>query len=867
MANGVRTTDLNNSVAFADQLIVNREGSTGLQDVSDLAAQLSATGSIAEELAAVSLRTQNAETAIAQAQSDLQAVSDASAATSNLFVTPEAFGAEADLNWRMLNAGDLTGENASVKGPQFLGGTNDFNAFRLADRHARDNGKEIRASSAGYYIKSFERNVVNGLVYTFDLVVDDVSEVIVGLYEADLPVDVTDNSEKAELNHELLRQDIDYTVALNENGMGGTITIANASVISGYEELEVRVQFAPKVSLRSENDFNTVLWLHYGLNQQGIAKRYNDVQVTGFKIIGQHSRNGYKPAVGNWGMIAVHGWAYYAPDEMPNVERSGLRALLCRAPRIVTDSANGVAFQDSDGAIMSGVIGRAEKFFHHVGTFGHTTAASNHLVLLHWGCQYDAASIDPSSLDKSSADIIESYHCRDFDIRFLTAVDGDKHPITSRVWELAATGPGKVGPLFCQNVPGVYWIGGGDVGAAFAIDEQKADLCKGIKIGFQTGRNISPVQYGIQYKHTGTSKIASEYDPVSEIKQRQVGFGVVCEGHDLEFADGTLEGIRAREVLGSVDLGRCRIRNTWKPIYHTHGTGKLTYDLFSSDGTVHHQGAKGINITKLATNKGNNLNSDKTDPYPRDTNIESDYFFCSGYGADNAVAFFEGQVFTTTVAAVGSVGDDLLTINPFTENYTKVLIGDTIRINDVTHIATDITQTGEAVIKLSGGLKVAVAVGDVITLDKRCMVDAFNGAYSSSEYGIVATRTTFKNCDLSDVKWTGRHMVRLLGQSYMNLEGVLPATNGRLPSSTCRSVYCDYSSRVFGHGLVVENNVRDQYTFFLQTSASEAPYKAILSLNGGLVEQPSNLFNASAVTDRVFLNGVLDGAGNVLPSA
>ncbi len=51
MANGVRTNNITNKVSVADELMVNRDGSTGAQSVVDLATQLAGTGALADRLA------------------------------------------------------------------------------------------------------------------------------------------------------------------------------------------------------------------------------------------------------------------------------------------------------------------------------------------------------------------------------------------------------------------------------------------------------------------------------------------------------------------------------------------------------------------------------------------------------------------------------------------------------------------------------------------------------------------------------------------------------------------------------------------------------------------------------------------------
>lgn len=769
----------------------------------------------------------------------------------------EHHGAKPDLDW-VLADGLMPAPNDTAIGPRRVSGTDNYNAFAEAFRYGASMNKDVIAGGSGYYIRSFERFSVFGLTYAFDIVVDDLNDLEVGLYDAEADEFAPVGAE-GRYNHEYLKRDVHYTVSLNPDGRGGVITILDAATLTNtlsgtpYDELEVRVQFNPKVSLRSGNEYKTVLWCHYALSQQGIRLGVSNVSVEGFRVIGQHNRNGFKPDnVGQMGVIACHGGFYYRDTAMPKVEGTKLDILVCRAERILSDPSNGIAFQDSDSAIATGAFGWVEDFKHRVGFFGKTNIACNHLSLFHWGAQYDPASVSGDVYEAISAELIESYGPYNFDLQFNGEVDGSKNPIGSRVWELACAGPGTVGPLVARNVPEMYWIGIGDVATAYHVDHQRTSALRGIHVGMQVGRNLAPTAYAALWKFLGTSKVASELNDVGQGGdiQRVGAFKITCEGHDFECVPGTPEGIRVRELLGDVDLGDVRVRGATKPIYGLHGNGILQYRLYSSEGTPEHVEQGSVTVRGLYVNKGDDRNYVTTLPNDYD----------SGWESNNYAAIFRGAFYQTTVSAAGVAGDTDVSIAPFVDTFAKVLPGDRVRIDGFSYVATAVTQVGGNIITIAGGLKRAVSGGATVELDHRCVVDGLTVNAASSENGILLKDTVAHHVNCSGARWSGRFLLDIDGRSLVQLEGILPASEGMV-TGTHRRVSVEAQSRVVGHNLHIPYNATEDAVFLI---SSASPHKGTLTLIGGEVENAANLYNCTYPTQQVHLFGTVDGEGTPL---
>lgn len=742
----------------------------------------------------------------------------------------EHFGAAADLSWRQLEVGDLDGVNAGTYGPQRLSGTNDFNAIRRAMEYAAPLGRRV-VVNGDTYVRCYVRLGADGSTtnFDFDLFYNSESEIVVHLYDS--------TGADPDAQHTIV-DPADYTV------VGATI-LFNTAPAAGLQ-VEVCVNF----SVVGELVVRGVLWTQYALTQVGVDVSTSYAKYSAQLTIGAYSYNGSKPSNnGQWGPVIATQTGYYRLDAPERVDNASVTSAVTRAARVLADASN--SFQDSDSATMTVRMGNVFGGVYRLAAGPRTNTASLMMHLMHWGGTYTPPG-GVELLDKTSYPVTEKWLPERCEVYFETDLDGDDHGFI-KGWELAETVDCYVGPCVVRNATHVYWVGVGDLAGAFVTADQANRANMGNRAGFQTGYNIAPGDdiYAVLYKGDGTSKFETHVGTAIAY-QRTSKASFVCDGHHIECATGTTEGIRARQPQGYVDFGPCYITGATLAAYILGGNGGGHINVIGGDGLIRYDRAKGWRLSGTKVHRGD------------DRNNTADGLTETGYESNNAAVQLRGSYPTTTTSAAASAGDRTISINAFPGAFDSVAPGDRlVAKNGSGDIicetrATDYDVQGSLVLNVEA-LPEDIPIGTTLMLDHGFEVLELNCDFSSSEFGVYAENGTIRNANFERVGWTGRHHAKLYNVQ-MEMTGRLPTTAARRVSSASdQAIWCDANCAITYINPYVPKNEDGDKAFFLQTDVGLA---ATLTLIGGTVEDLATLADATTDYDQVRMFGTVDLDGN-----
>lgn len=760
------------------------------------------------------------------------------------YPTPEMFGAKGDLNWKLLEVGELSGSNSNVSGPQRINGTNDYNCFVDALQYLKLKKCNGVVANGNYFIKSFERYTANGESKVFKIPFTRYTDKYTSVLTTDMgnlnnisPDAPT--SEKGEAIHKKLRLGRDYDI------------VGDDIVLYVTPKAGMFVEICQDFIIEGSLVIKGTLWTWYGqlsCGVRGLSNSYYEADLT----IGQYDR--YNLKIGNHGhtggILSSH-TDYLEPRELDYTEHVHMKSSLVKAASI--SPATGVEKQDSDPSHYTCGLGNIFDVHFEVDTFGHTNVSSNMLCLFHWGGKYQGDEGFQTRVD-GSFDIIKTYHPEQCRLTVSRPIDAYKTPM-GRVFEYASTINCKVSDINVKNIKQIYWSGIGDIDGVYAQESQLGRVNTGNEIGHIYGENIvvGDAIYAVLFKGEGTSKFEF-YEGTNQLFQRQGLMGLKVKSHTIYCASGK-EVIRVRGIRGQVDLGECRLFGCPISLYVLSGSGKWSADVVDGDGTIRVQNQRGGTLLRTNINKGNDANSATSDLY------------ASGYESKNCTVHLKGIISTTTSREAASAGATRIAINPFTSGWSAVSPNDLVQIKSGTNIiearATSFAVEGALFLDVTPLTK-PIASGATITIDNRVELDYLNMSSQSSEYGLYSENAIIKKLDFSDMGWSGRHTAKMYN-TRANIIGRLPSSDARrLGTSSDQGIWADYKCRLVGMNLEIPAGSDGDEAIFLQ-SYSGSREGAVLTLIGGVVGNINTLSpNTNYPLNQIHFNGVVNNEGVLL---
>lgn len=761
--------------------------------------------------------------------------------------TPEMFGAKGDLKWQLVKKGDMTGVNIDTCGPRMLSGTNDIEAFNAAMKYAKLRDCEKVAANGDYYIRSYNRLAANGSNKTFaiEFDYDDPSDIVVHTYDAEGDKDLVNptSGQRADAQHKVYLP-TEYTIS------GNTVILNEAPKVG------LQVEICQVFSVVGKLEISGTLWTHYALPSQGVYSKAEDSRYIANLTIGQYSYNGYKPSNnGQFGTILCGGSGFLLNKDHDLVQNVLFKSQLIRAARILTDTANGISFQDSDPSQMCVGIGNIRNMHFMVDPYdAETNVASLMLCLLHWGGRYTPPG-GAEAPDKGAYPIEKSWHPEFCSLTVTKPLLNSQHGFF-KGFELASTINCVVSDVTMDGLTHPYWVGVGDVGGAYAQGSQKGRVNTGNNLGYITAKNINIGSefYGCLFKGEGTSKF-EKYEGTDLFLQRQEMMDLTVKGHNITTNGTGDEVIRMRGVRGNVDMGVCYLYGCPRCFYILSGTGKIKIDIAGSDGVLRAQNFKGLTLLRTNIDLGNESNSTKSGLYEK------------GYESKNCTVYLQGTISTTTTTAAVAVGATTLPIAAFTGSFDIISPGDTIKIKSGANIM-EVQATGFVV---KGALNIPItpipkpaAAGATVTMENIVEADYINMTSKSSEYGLYTENAVIKKLDFSQMGWSGRHAAKM-HNTKATIIGRLPSSDARrLGTTSDQGIWADSKCRLVGMNLEVPKGSDGDEAVFLQYSGGEG---ATLTMIGGVIED-INTFSPTAnqPINQITLVGTVDKTGKLVSS-
>lgn len=758
--------------------------------------------------------------------------------------TPEMFGAKGDLEYVLVNKGDMTGLNVDTYGHRFLSGTNDIEAFNAAMLYAKLQGTAKVVADGSYYVRSYNRQSADGAnrSFTIDYAYQDPDTIIVHSYDStgDAALVNPTSGERADAQH-YIYEPSEYTVS------GNTVTL-NVAPKAGLQ-IEVCQTFTVTGTL----EVTGTLWTQYALPSQGVFSKTKGSRYKANLTIGQYSYNGYKPSNnGQYGTILCVGSGFLLRTDHELVEDIVMKSQLIRAARVLTDTANGVAFQDSDASQMCVGIGNIRNVHFVVDPYdAATNVISLMLCLLHWGGRY-TPPVGAETPDKGAYPIEKSWHPELCTLTVQRPLLNSQHGFF-KGFELASTINCIVSDVTVDGLTHPYWCGVGDVGGAYAQGRQLGRVNTGNQIGYVTGYNLNVGDelYAVLFKGEGTSKF-EKYVGTEQLLQRQEAMDLTVKGHTLYCLSGD-EAIRVRGMRGRVDLGVCRLFGCPRSVYALSGTGKLKIDIAASDGVFRGQNIKGLTLLRTNIDQGTTSNSSASGLYEK------------GYESKNCTVYLQGATYTTTTTASLSTGATSIPISAFSSSLAIISPNDILEIKS----GTDVIRVRSTGFVVAGGLTVpcspvpkALDSGATVTLDLTTEVDYLNMSSKSSEYGLYTENVRIKELDFSDMGWSGRHSAKMYN-TKATIIGRLPSSDARrLGTTSDQGIWADYKCRLVGINLDIPAGSDGDEAVFLQAVGGNG---ATLTLIGGVVGNVNTLSPSAAYPiNQINFSGTVDNDGQLL---
>lgn len=767
--------------------------------------------------------------------------------------TPEMFGAKGDLKYQLVLKGDLIGENADNYGHRYLSGTNDIEAFNAAMQYAKIKGCEKVSASGDYFIQSYSRlssNTSNNYPIPYKY-----------RSKADIEVYTHNPAETVlELQKRFYKQS-EFTI------------IDDKVVLNTPLPLGVEVNICQGFKVYGKLEINGVLWTKYNLVNQGVygtSHSHYKCDLTIGQLQYTPTKSGNS---GDYGAILGSGSGYYKDYDHVQVVAPIMETQLIRAGYFRGDTANGIAYQDSDSSLMVAGMGNLYGAKFIVDAYdAATNVVSLMLVLLHWGGRYvPPTDGSQESSDKTPYPIIKSWHPEECEIIHTQPLRNSQHGF-DKGFEFASTINCKCSDITVDGGEMVYGASVGDLGGAFAVGEQKGRVNTGNEIGFVTGFNIASELYAVLLKGSGTSKFETYPNmsggyPNNALLRNDI-MDLNVKGHTIYCKD-VYDVIRVQGLGGAVDLGVSRLYGGKKALYAYDGYGELSIDLVDSDCMIHCRGISDLTFKRTGVNLGSSRN------FVAGSVDESALFNngLKGYEANNAAVVIEGFIGKTTLVGSFAQGATEIKITPFDNSAIssanpdpssryKISPNDVLRITNpdgsqVTTRATGFTKVGADRVYVES-LTGAIQTGAVVALELICRVKYLNLTHTSSEYGLWTRHTRINELDMSNAHWSGRHHA-FLQQSIVNIVGKIPSDSTRaVVATSTEAVWADEFTFITAIGIDVPKNNGNAASFYLKSSGN---YSASLAVTGGRIEDAANFVSATDKLTQVSLLGVADYFG------
>lgn len=591
--------------------------------------------------------------------------------------------------------------------------------------------------------------------------------------------------------------------------------------------------------------FKATIWQHLFAGDIGILVLGQYRVFDGFRLISQFDVT-TKP--GNSGQIgcAVNFGQFYEPTTHVLTAHNRVRVLVCRA----ADTPS----QQSFANILVSQIGRSEFNHLEIGLFGKSNVTSR-VFQSHWGCRYDPASLsDPPPDDRAAATILETWHPHHNTIRFLTEIDRDEYNI-GEVCILSAVGANDVGPMKVKGGFGrVVYLLSGDQTDSLAVSSQIGLPGNAIKLGFVHAIDLEfpdANEGAVEIIGRGTSKWEdiSGTSPAKKVI-RQLPLNIEAEGFYLRAAGGanisTAMGIRVFGCIGKINLGDVWCFGFGKSDVEAEFNGELDliYAVRGGNGLMRHEYTKGGRILSTKTARGDAASPTNGDEQP-------------GWSGNNYAITFLGRTTTTTTTANVAIGDTTLPISPFGTDLhvgTRLVVGGHEVM--VREMADDLSPS----VKITP-MPAAVSSGATVTVREIAVADYVKFNFESSEFGALLDFANIKECDVSDISFTGQYAFRLLNGSRMNVVGGrVPMMVGR-QASTNDTFYVDQTSNITFTNTRFDYNPAVRSHLNLVRGGGSGPWGRATLVGCVITCTQAQLVTATVPTQSIVCIGCVDGNG------
>lgn len=694
-------------------------------------------------------------------------------------ITPQHFGARADLEYELQQIRGSGGVLTDAYGFVRTGGTNDRAAIVAADAYAAAMGQPLVFPAGAYYIEGAVRPTALWLSE------DDFGAVLWLNYNRDTNGRSTSGLEffhgRTGLgvpgNHgfRLIGQYSITTPKESGNGQLGTVWRIGDYYLPTeqpvLEGMHIRVKVVRAAVQR--NEIGTITQRSAG-----------SILGAGFAGI-EHSN--YE--IGVWGRtnvssampILLHWGAKYDPDSIAiaGVTVTNGGSGYSSTPTVVfTGGGPGVTYPAEATATVEGGVVTAVT----VTDWGTGYTERPTVSFVGGGGSGAAATVvfgDDETLDKRTCQIIETYHSCWWTIRFITPLDNNMGYNFLQPYDLAGTGPGEVfgvdGIKVAGGATGVNYGGSlgsiscGDNCDAYAIPRHKPLLWQGITIHSPKASEVNSALGSEQLyiKGMGTAKGSQDFEPgTRQPRQRQLRANITVNYPQCIYADeanpADQRTVFVDCVYGSVKIKGLSSLGSHRGIEYEYCWGAFELDGHSGDGVTIINFSGGLSLLDQRQDRRNQSNSGDT----------SNYAF--GWGSPNsrAIELLGNSQTIGTVAADAEVGDTVIYLAA--PSLVRAETGCPLQIGAVRATSTRMHCVGAVQLSVAP-LTAPVSSGALVVADRQAHAARVESATRSSFHGVDLNYGRVDDLDLTRMMYAGRNAVRLRNNSVAKSRG------GRLP--------------------------------------------------------------------------------------
>ena len=763
-------------------------------------------------------------------------------------ITPQQFGAKADMTYEMQALRDSSGALTSSYGFVRTGGTDDRAAIVAADAAAAALGQPLVFPPGQYYIRGEVRPTTRWLSFTdfgatlwlhYDNDTSGRSTSGLAFFEPNTGLGVPGDH-----GFKLIGQFSRTTTKESGNGQLGTVWRINDYYMPTAQPILDGMHIRALVcrAALQRNSFGTITQRCIS-SIQGAAMAGMNRPRFQLGVFGKTNVTSTMPLLVHWG-------CRYDPD---SIRIAG-----------ATVTAGGSGYTSAPTVTVVGGGGGVTATATAVATVsgGSVTA----VTFTDWGAGYTerptisfsggggagaAATVlwgDDEATDKTVAQIVETYHAMDPLVEFITPLDnGDGHGLL-QPFDLASTGGhARVYGVDCIGVGGgasgsvfggaLGSVSCGDVVDAYTCDEQAGRIWQAVDIYAPRAIGVNSASGSEQFyvKGVGEAKYGADsgdFEPgTRRLRQRQLKANVRLWDpyirYDAAATAANQRSVFIDQVFGSVEIRRISSFGAEKAVELENSFGNFMIDGVSGNGAVLVNFANRVSLGDLRMDRGNSQNAGDTSAYA--------FGWGSDIGRGVEIAGTTDDHGTTSAEIVaGGVSIPLTT--PLT---VRVWTGQPIQVGNHTVNSVRMHRIGATAIDVTP-FSATIASGTQVYGVRRSQVGDCEVASRSSRFGVDVNNSDVENLILTRLAYAGEAAARIRGDSHVRVGGGVLPTIGRLTASTPRTIKVEDTAHLHLDGVRIPDT--DLTTHVLRNDS------ATLAVTYCVIEQPINVTSNASTT-------------------